>query len=129
MWYNADNSWANLLYVNNFLPMAQQYGGWCWSLAIEEQFYLLLPACILLFIGLGKGWVCFLFGAMVMLVVICKCSAAWAAIAAERAAAPCLHVGISSRASRRTKLNFYVGLTRPKIDPYWVIEIPRALAS
>jgi hypothetical protein len=84
--------------VNNFLPMAQQYGGWCWSLAIEEQFYLLLPACILLFMGLGKGWVCFLFGAMVMLVVICECSAACA--------------------SRRTKLNFYVGLTRPKIDRF-----------
>lgn len=70
MWHNAENLWANLFYVNNLLPMAQQYGGWCWSLAIEEQFYLLLPACILLFMGLGKGRVRFLVGAMVISAVI-----------------------------------------------------------
>ena len=54
-WANAENAWANILYVNNFLSIAKQYLGWCWSLAIEEQFYLLLPAFILLFMGLGKG--------------------------------------------------------------------------
>lgn len=54
-WLNAGNFWANILYINDFLPVARQYLGWCWSLAIEEQFYLLLPACILLFMGLGKG--------------------------------------------------------------------------
>ncbi|MCP4092912.1 MAG: acyltransferase [Planctomycetes bacterium] len=40
---NAINAWANLLYVNNFLPIQDQYMGWCWSLAIEEQFYLVAP--------------------------------------------------------------------------------------
>ena len=70
VWHNAENSWANLLYVNNFLPIAQQYMGWCWSLAIEEQFYPLLPACILLLMGLGKRRVRFLVGAMVISVVI-----------------------------------------------------------
>lgn len=54
-WGNADNLWANIFYVNNFLPVVKQYMPWCWSLAIEEQFYLLLPACILLFVELGKG--------------------------------------------------------------------------
>lgn len=54
-WLNAEYSWANILYINNFLPIARQYLGWCWSLAIEEQFYLLLPACILLFMARGKG--------------------------------------------------------------------------
>ncbi len=44
---NADNVWANLLYVNNFLPCERQYMAWCWSLAIEEQFYLILPGFIL----------------------------------------------------------------------------------
>ena len=70
IWNYAENFWANLLYVNNFLPRTQQYMGWCWSLAIEEQFYLLLPACILLFMGLGKGRVRFLVGMMVMSVAI-----------------------------------------------------------
>lgn len=42
VWNYAENCWANLLYVNNFLSRTQQYMGWCWSLAIEEQFYLLL---------------------------------------------------------------------------------------
>ena len=45
---NANNMWANLFYVNNFLPINRQYMGWCWSLAIEEQFYLILPGFILL---------------------------------------------------------------------------------
>ena len=52
-WMNADTIWANLLYVNNFLPINRQYLGWCWSLAIEEQFYLLLPGFILLFWRFG----------------------------------------------------------------------------
>jgi peptidoglycan/LPS O-acetylase OafA/YrhL len=54
-WGYAENMWANILYVNNFLSFDQQYMSWCWSLAIEEQFYLLAPALILLFIGRGRG--------------------------------------------------------------------------
>ena len=42
------NFWTNLLYVNNFVPVQEQFMGWCWSLAIEEQFYLLIP---LFFVG------------------------------------------------------------------------------
>jgi peptidoglycan/LPS O-acetylase OafA/YrhL len=51
---NADNMWANFLYVNNFLPINRQYMGWCWSLAIEEQFYLILPGFILVVMRFGK---------------------------------------------------------------------------
>jgi peptidoglycan/LPS O-acetylase OafA/YrhL len=51
---NADHMWANFLYVNNFIPVNRQYMGWCWSLAIEEQFYLLLPAFILVFMRVAK---------------------------------------------------------------------------
>jgi peptidoglycan/LPS O-acetylase OafA/YrhL len=69
-WGNAENSWANILYVNNFLPYSKQYMTWCWSLAIEEQFYLLLPACILVFMGLGKGRVWILVSLLVLSGVI-----------------------------------------------------------
>jgi peptidoglycan/LPS O-acetylase OafA/YrhL len=63
-WSYAFNFWANTIYINNFLPVARQYLPWCWSLAIEEQFYLLMPACILLFMGLGKGRSRILLGLM-----------------------------------------------------------------
>lgn len=52
---NFGHAWANILYINNFLPIKEQYMGWCWSLAIEEQFYLIFPAFILLFMALRKG--------------------------------------------------------------------------
>lgn len=45
---NLENAWANILFINNFLPIAQQSLGWLWSLAIEEQFYLLFPLILLL---------------------------------------------------------------------------------
>lgn len=35
--------WANLLYVNNFLTCDKMFMDWTWSLAVEEQFYMLLP--------------------------------------------------------------------------------------
>lgn len=41
-------AWANLIYVNNFIPDLEQFMPWTWSLAVEEQFYLLCPLLILL---------------------------------------------------------------------------------
>lgn len=35
--------WANTLFVNNMIPVANSAMAWCWSLAVEEQFYLILP--------------------------------------------------------------------------------------
>ncbi len=40
---HPDMTWANLLYVSNFLPIQHTGMGWTWSLAIEEQFYLVCP--------------------------------------------------------------------------------------
>lgn len=34
---------AQFFYLQNFLPVAQQPLAWTWSLAVEEQFYLLCP--------------------------------------------------------------------------------------
>jgi peptidoglycan/LPS O-acetylase OafA/YrhL len=50
-WIAGDSSplwWTNVLYVNNFVPFERQFLPWGWSLAVEEQFYILFPATLLL---------------------------------------------------------------------------------
>ncbi len=37
------NIWTNIIYVNNFIPIEEQFMGWCWTLAVEEQFYFIVP--------------------------------------------------------------------------------------
>lgn len=49
---HPDMTWANLLYVSNFLPIQHTGMGWTWSLAIEEQFYLACPWLITAMAGL-----------------------------------------------------------------------------
>jgi len=44
---HTDNLWANILYVNNFLPYSEQAMNWTWTLAIEEQFYILFPLLLM----------------------------------------------------------------------------------
>ena len=48
---NLGSVWANLVYVNNFLPAREQFMLWTWSLAIEEQFYLVCPLALALMLA------------------------------------------------------------------------------
>lgn len=43
---NVDNVGWNLVFLNNFLPSDQQCMSWAWSLAVEEQFYLVFPGFV-----------------------------------------------------------------------------------
>ncbi|MEE2730030.1 MAG: acyltransferase [Pseudomonadota bacterium] len=47
---NLHNIWTNLLYINNFVPYDEQAMNWTWTLAIEEQFYLIYPLILLLLV-------------------------------------------------------------------------------
>ncbi len=44
---NIQYLWANVLYVNNFIPYDKQAMMWTWTLAIEEQFYLIYPVLLM----------------------------------------------------------------------------------
>jgi peptidoglycan/LPS O-acetylase OafA/YrhL len=50
---NLNWIWTNIFYVNNFLPIDNQFMPIAWSLAIEEQFYILFP-CLILLLGTNK---------------------------------------------------------------------------
>ncbi len=49
--YSLQHLWANPLYINNWFSFRDQPAAWSWSLAVEEQFYLVCP---LLVLGLSK---------------------------------------------------------------------------
>lgn len=47
---NGAASWSNFLYVNNYVSYENQFMLWSWSLAVEEQFYLIYPLLFVLLI-------------------------------------------------------------------------------
>jgi len=50
---NSPMIWANILYVSDFVPVLHVAMGWTWSLAIEEQFYLVCPWLVLALAKVG----------------------------------------------------------------------------
>lgn len=67
---NCQNAWANILYVNNFLPAEQQCMVWTWSLAVEEQFYMLYPIFLVGLYRLRRGRLAVLMGLLGLAFVI-----------------------------------------------------------
>ena len=62
------SAWSNLLYVNNYV--FNSYMGWTWSLAIEEQFYIVIPFLIVfLFPKFQKKWILFSILAIIPVVL------------------------------------------------------------
>ena len=51
---NRETAWANLLFVNNFLPESRQCMSWTWSLAVEEQFYIVFPLALLIALRISR---------------------------------------------------------------------------
>jgi peptidoglycan/LPS O-acetylase OafA/YrhL len=46
--------WANIFYVNNYLPTYKQFMIHGWSLAVEQQYYVLLPLVLLAISQMGQ---------------------------------------------------------------------------
>jgi peptidoglycan/LPS O-acetylase OafA/YrhL len=45
--------WSNILYINNYIPGSEMI--WTWSLAMEEQFYIVAPILLLLLFPLFRN--------------------------------------------------------------------------
>lgn len=51
---STENLAFNFVYLQNFLPYEEQAMNWTWTLAIEEQFYLLYPLILMFMLKTGN---------------------------------------------------------------------------
>ena len=64
---NSEWVWTNILYINNFLPVDKMALQWTWTLAVEEQFYLLLPVLLIgVYKSVGKPFVKIFLGLLAL---------------------------------------------------------------
>ncbi|RLT98037.1 MAG: acyltransferase [Ketobacter sp.] len=74
---NYEWVWTNLLYINNFLPVDKMALHWTWTLAVEEQFYLMLPLILaVLYKSAGKPILPVLIG-MLLLSLLIRLGVMW----------------------------------------------------
>jgi peptidoglycan/LPS O-acetylase OafA/YrhL len=69
--------WANVLYINNFISLPEQCVSFSWSLAIEEQFYIVFPLILLFLLKREKFsvtplWVAFGASFLICAAVVIK---------------------------------------------------------
>jgi peptidoglycan/LPS O-acetylase OafA/YrhL len=70
---HREMAWANLFYISNFVPIGSAAMGWTWSLAIEEQFYLLCPWLVR---ALGRASPALRFGVIAgLMIALCAVGA------------------------------------------------------
>ncbi|PCJ43076.1 MAG: hypothetical protein COA99_07925 [Moraxellaceae bacterium] len=67
---HRENLWQNLLYINNFFPHGETAAPWTWSLAIEEQFYLIFPLFALFVLRTTQRPILWLSGLLVFACII-----------------------------------------------------------
>lgn len=67
---HAENLWANLLYIQNFMKVDEMAMHWTWTLAVEEQFYLLFPMFLLLVFFKSAHKIKWLIGLVVLSLLI-----------------------------------------------------------
>lgn len=63
---NYESLWTNVLYINNFFPSTEMALNWTWSLALEEQFYLVFPLFLLTIFFASQRKVAWLVGLFVL---------------------------------------------------------------
>lgn len=68
--FNIQYVWANLLFVNNNVPMMHQVMSWSWSLPVDVAFYLSLPILVLLVRNRSRDLFNALWAVLAALVVV-----------------------------------------------------------
>jgi peptidoglycan/LPS O-acetylase OafA/YrhL len=67
--WNFSYVWANLLFVNNYLPLMHQTMSWSWSLPVDVHFYFLFPVLLWLVRDRSKrlfNALCYIFLALLV---------------------------------------------------------------